>query len=537
MNRTGSLTANASRRVLAILTVSAALFLLIPGTGMAQEDDGSEGLTKWENYAAQAWRDFQGGNVHEAFKKIKIAYTAAPGNERVKRLYDMISAEKERIIKRYVALGDSFYAQKKFNEALEAYSFAMEVDPHNPLLLSRINRLNNQAVEYGGDFLKLIDTRSKDLDATPGVANLDADIAIDLSSASRKTSSKADLYRAREYLNKGQLRDALVLFKEILAREPGNESVARVVKNLEERLSLADNLGKAESHYSAGRYAEAAGLYKAVEARFGLSPRQAARFAECLVHAGDLAGADEILVKHCPDGAVDPALTMTRAMISSSRGDYAQAARSFRLLWEMGFEAEKNKDAYYSNFLKAFWIRLAVAMVLGLAGAVLLLLGGLVERDSGASPWTLVAQAALKHERRDLKGAEELLGQAIASCPPGLDPELFAVASNNLGVIMLEIGRPKEAESKFLGAIRGWPDFSEARFNLGVTLMSNHETEKEAIDNFRAALALTLRDGFFGGLQRIFPLGKPVSTGTRPGVAVSELFILARETLKRGKLG
>lgn len=512
------------------------MVLVLPQPAWPQDDD-FDGMSKWENYAAQAWRDFQGGNIHEAFKKIKIAYDAAPSNERVKRMYDMITVEKDRLIKRYISMGDAFYSAKKYNEALEAYSFALEADPHSPLVLAKINRLNRQAVGFGNDFLKLINIRSNELSATPGVANQDAEISMDLAAASRMTSSKADLYSAREYMNKGQLRDALVLFKKILAGEPGNESVAKVVKTLEDRFALSDNLKKAESHYSAARFADAVPLYRTVEEKFGLSPGQAARLAECLANIGDLTAAVETLDKNCPEGIADPAVTMTRAIIASGRGEYAEAAKSFYNLWNIGYEADRNEGAFYRNFFKAYWIRLLVAFLLCLAGLVFWLLGGLVARDAASFPWTIVAQAAIRRESRDPKGAAALLEQAISICPQAVDPELYAVSANNLGVILLEEGRGKEAESRFLSASRAWSDFPEAKFNLGVSLMSNPETEKEAVDNFRVALALALRDGLPGGLQRVFPLGRPITGGTKPGMAVSELFILARETLKRGKLG
>ena len=65
----------------------------------------------------------------------------------------------------------------------------------------------------------------------------------------------------------------------------------------------------------------------------------------------------------------------------------------------------------------------------------------------------------------------------------------YAKAHNNLGILLKEQGRIKEAEASYAQAIKLKPDYAEAHYNLGV-LLQEEERLDEAETNYNHALAL-----------------------------------------------
>jgi protein O-mannosyl-transferase len=97
-------------------------------------------------------------------------------------------------------------------------------------------------------------------------------------------------------------------------------------------------------------------------------------------------------------------------------------------------------------------------------GGLLLVLGTLTVRQGFAygSPWTLWADTLAK------------------------DPNCW-MARNNLGMLLIEQGRPDEAERQLAAAVRDNPDCAEAQVNLGCLLQARGERD-EAEAHFRRAL-------------------------------------------------
>ena len=65
----------------------------------------------------------------------------------------------------------------------------------------------------------------------------------------------------------------------------------------------------------------------------------------------------------------------------------------------------------------------------------------------------------------------------------------YAKAHNNLGILLKEQGRIKEAEASYAQAIKLKPDYAEAYYNLGV-LLQEEERLDEAETSYNHALTL-----------------------------------------------
>jgi predicted TPR repeat methyltransferase len=89
----------------------------------------------------------------------------------------------------------------------------------------------------------------------------------------------------------------------------------------------------------------------------------------------------------------------------------------------------------------------------------------------------------IAHQAGQAEAASELLQRALAAKPD------YAEAHNNLGIILLSMGRPDDSVSAFTRATTLKPDFAEARNNLGAALFGLGRFE-ESVSCYRQAVAI-----------------------------------------------
>jgi tetratricopeptide (TPR) repeat protein len=94
------------------------------------------------------------------------------------------------------------------------------------------------------------------------------------------------------------------------------------------------------------------------------------------------------------------------------------------------------------------------------------------------------------------------------------------MALNNLGIVLLEKGRPEEAASYSRAALRSRPEYAEADVTLGNALLAQHRPD-DAIPLYKRALSLRFDEREIGRAKASYNLGNAYLQEDRPADAIN----------------
>lgn len=364
-------------------------------------------------------------------------------------------------------IGDAFFAQGKYREALEYYSATIGADPGGDYAMFQVANSHyrmNRNFEAVTQFRRLLRIYPFS-----------------------RLREQAQYNIAYIYLVTGNYDQAIEEFETVIRRFPGTEWAARAQYNI------------GDSHYNAGNFEAAIEAYQRVldeypRSRYIIEAIDGIQFAQ--LSAGGMDTSTDILEEFLVDNPTSQTadrLRFRQAENVLQTGDYNAAIREFRQYLRITNNRNQMPEAYF-NMADAY---LRLGNKQEAANSYETLINDFPESDR--VPPSVAELARIQFELGNY--AESLRRfQQLAE----IDPRFRIQAAIGIGNAELELGNREQARQQFEQVLAENPEQNGARIGLGKVLFRDGRTE-EAQRFFRLVAENDFTDA---GAEAQFMLGE-----------------------------
>jgi cytochrome c-type biogenesis protein CcmH/NrfG len=266
---------------------------------------------KWRNYSLDySLGNSELGNLHQfsvsaTFGDLVRLRRQRDEVERKREVARMLEEEKAKRIEVHAALARQAFDQARYSAALEEWNLVLEYDRENAQAKENVKKINDALAKRTEEEARMAEAHAK---------------------------VHALVELGREHVSQGDLRAALLRFKQASDLEPGNKEALSGIQQTDSLIAIevASNIALAKNLTASGKYLEA---YSAWNKVLILSPQneEAKRGIEASKSAVETVGRDLVEARR----RIDALILYTSAVTAYDRGDYKEAKTQIQAMLKL----------------------------------------------------------------------------------------------------------------------------------------------------------------------------------------------------------